>query len=117
MEAAFTPGQPTSRSGKRWGPDPTGAVREDLENCANVGSSLGRGVTGPPEKTLWACYRGRKTGTGTGQAEEEKPRGKVAFPPSHLSSLLLVTRRKATLLLILFQELIPGKTATWPQMA
>lgn len=84
------------------------------ENCANVGSSLG--ATGPPEKTLWACYRGRKTGTGTGQAEEEKPPGKVAFPYPHLSSLLLVTRRKATLLLIPFQESIPGKTATCPQM-
>lgn len=56
------------------------------ENCANVGSSLG--ATGPPEKTLWACYRGRKTGTGTGQAEEEKPPGKVAFPypPTCLAS-------------------------------
>lgn len=44
------------------------------------------GGTGPPEKTLWACYRGRKTGTGPGQAEEEKPQRKVASPhltPAH----------------------------------
>ena len=62
------------------------------ENCANVGSSLG--ATGPPEKTLWACYRGRKTGTGTGQAEEEKPPGKVAFPypPTCLASCHAFTR-------------------------
>lgn len=52
-----------------------------LGNCANVGSSLGG--TGPPEKTLWACYRGRKTGTGTGQAEEEKPPGQSGFSPPH----------------------------------
>lgn len=74
-----TPEQSISRSARAWGPDPASAVREALgKQCANVGSSLGG--TGPPEKTLWAWYRGRKTGTGMGQAEEEMPQGKVAFP-------------------------------------
>lgn len=83
---APTPGLPTSGSCKSLGSRLLlVVVREVLgKQCANVGSSLGG--TGPPEKTLWACYRGRKTGTGPGQAEEEKPQRKVAFPhltPAH----------------------------------
>lgn len=116
---------------RAWGPDNTGTSLDGrkrealgtltefkiyargLGNCADVGSSLGG--TGPPEKTLWACCRGRKTGTGTGRAEERKPHGQWLFSTPHLSTPLLVTRRKATLLLIRFQESSLGETAMCPQ--
>lgn len=70
---------PLVQSGRPWAHSRgIGTESESGKQCVNVGRSLGG--TGPPEKTLWACYRGRKTGTGTGQAEELKPCRKVAFP-------------------------------------
>lgn len=82
---------------RAWGPDNTGVKKKQVQPERPWAHSLSLRPmpeawetvlmwaaawgTDPPEKTLWACYRGRKTGTGTGQAEEKKPHGQSGFSP------------------------------------
>lgn len=109
-----TPEQSISRSARAWGPDPASAVREALgKQCANVGSSLG---------ALALLKRHFGLGIEVGRQGQERARQrrkclreKWLFLTSRLSTLLLVTRKKARLLLILFRESSPGEAAKSPQ--
>lgn len=86
--------------------------RRPWENCAMWAAAWG--VLALLKRHFGLAIEVGRQGQEQARQRRRSLQAKWLSPTPHLSSLLLVTRRKATLLLIPFQESIPGKTATCP---